>query len=350
MCREKSGRSVSASRLLVPITSVAGTSEIREATPKVLDFTEVMYLPTFRNPGPWGIFDAEGAAIEGTVNFLGPGRHPFHQSLTVTPEPPEATCNEPDLVYVGEIMNHFGHFLTQTLSRFWYLRERPSARLLFHSLEPKAQLFSFPHIARIFEALGLREEQFVRFEVPTLVQRLTVPQPSFEEMHFAHQIYAECLREIGAFFTQGEALPDERPLYLSKARLGRGVHRLVNEQEMEDEFARQGVRIVHPETLSVAEQINTLRRHRTLLGCVGSHFHLTPVLPEGRRIVGLHYLEDISSNFLMLDKLSGNKASYYYAPSTKEITKEIADPQFIFMRAFRIDDPVDVARELLNRI
>jgi len=107
---------------------------------------------------------------------------------------------------------------------------------------------------------------------------------------------------------------------------------------------------VHPETLSVAEQINTLRRHRTLLGCVGSHFHLTPVLPEGRRIVGLHYLEDISSNFLMLDKLSGNKASYYYAPSTKEITKEIADPQFIFMRAFRIDDPVDVARELLNRI
>ncbi len=236
------------------------------------------------------------------------------------------------------------------MSRFWYLRERPSARLLFHSFEPKAQLFSLPYVAQVFEALGLREEQFVRFEVPTLVQRLTVPQPSFEEMHFAHQIYAECLREIGAFFTQGDVVADEGPLYLSKARLGYGVTRLVNEQEMEDEFARQGVRIVHLENLSVAQQIDTLRRHRTLLGCVGSHFHMTPMLPEGRRIVGLHYIEDLSSNFLMLDELSGNKASYYYAPSTNEITKEIADPKFVFMRTFRIDDPVDVARELLHRI
>ena len=44
---------MSAAQLLVPITSVAGTSDIRETMPKVLDFTEVMYLP-YRNPGPWG--------------------------------------------------------------------------------------------------------------------------------------------------------------------------------------------------------------------------------------------------------------------------------------------------------
>ena len=176
------------------------------------------------------------------------------------------------------------------------------------------------------------------------MQGLTVPQPSFEHMHFAHQIHAECLREIGAFFTHGDVLSDEGPLYLSKARLDRGVHSFVNEQEMEDEFARQGVRIVHPETLSIAQQIDILRRHRTLLGCVGSHFHSTVMLPEGRRIVGLTYADYLHSNFELHDKLSGNKASYYYAPSTKKID----DPNFMW--AFRIDDPVDVARELLQRI
>ena len=336
---------MSAAQLLVPCTSVVGASDIRETIPKVLECTEVMYLP-YRNPGPWGIYDAQGAAIEGTINFRGPGRQPLNQSVTVTPEPAEVTCNEPDLVYVGEIFAHFGHFLIQTLSRFWYLRERPSARVLFHSMFNTAQLFGhFPFVAQIFEALGLREEQFVRFEVPTLVQGLTVPQPSFEEMHFAHPIYAECLREIGAFFSQGDVLADEGPLYLSKVRVDVGVNHLVNEQEIEDEFARQGVRIVHPETLSMAQQIDTLRRHRTLLGCTGSHLHSTVMLPEGRRIVGLNYIEQINANFALLDKLSGNKASYYYAPSAKRVD----DPKFLGY-SVRIDDPVDVARELLQRI
>ncbi|WP_407688582.1 glycosyltransferase 61 family protein [Mycobacterium sp. HUMS_1102779] len=340
---EPAGRSMSAAQLLVPCTSVIGASDIRETIPKVLECTEVMYLP-YRNPGPWGIYDAQGMAIEGAINFRGPWREPRHQSVTVTPEPAEAICNEADLVYVGEIMDHFGHFLTQSLSRFWYLRERPSARVLFHSMWNATQLFSFQHVAQIFEALGLREEQFVRFEVPTLVQSLTVPQPSLEEMHFAHQIYAECLREIGAFFTQGDVHADEGPVYLSKTRLNVGVRRFVNEQEIEDELARQGVRIVHPETLSLPQQIDTLRRHRTLLGCCGSAFHSTLMLPEGRRIVGLNEFETLNSNFELFDKLSGNNASYYYAPSTKQVD----DPKFLV--ASRIDDPVGVARELLQRI
>lgn len=336
---------MSPAQLLVPCTSVAGTSDIRETIPKVLDCTEVMYLP-HRQQGPYGIYDAQGAAIEGTINFRGPARRPLRQrqSMTVTPEPAEATCNEPDLVYVGEIFPHFGHFLTTTLSRFWYLRERPSARVLFHSKFKTAQLFEHQHVAQMFEALGLREEQFVQLEVPTLLQRLTVPQPSFEENHFAHQIYAECAREIGARLTQGDVPADEGPLYLSKARLDVGVRRIVNEQEMEDELARQGVRIMHPETLSIPQQIDTLRRHRTLLGSVGSAFHSTVMLPEGRRIVGLNHIERLNANFELFDKLSGNKASYYYAPSTKTVD----DPKF--MLSVRIDDPADVARALLQQI
>ena len=334
--------SMSAAQLLVPITSIAGTSDIRDTVPKVMDSNDVIYLP-HRNPGPWGIYDAQGAAVEGTVNFRGPMRVPVNQQMTVTPEIADATCSESDLVYVGEIFAHFGHFLTQTLSRFWYLRERPSARLLFHSMFNTAQLFSFEFIAQIFHALGLRQEQFVRFEVPTLVRGLTVPYPSFEEMHFAHQIHGECLREVGAFFTKGDVRADDRPLYLSKTRIDVGVNCIVNEQEIEDELARRGVRIAHTENLSMSQQIEILRRHRTLLGTVGSHFHSTVMLQEGHRIVGLNVIETLNANFQVLDKLCGNEASYFYAPYTK-----VDHPKF--MTASRIDEPVDVAREMLQRI
>lgn len=336
---------MSATQLLVPCTAVGGKSDIRETLPKVLDCSEVMYLP-YRQRGHWGIYDAQGKAIEGTINFRGPARRPIRpsQSMTVKPEPAEETCDEPDLVYVGEIVGHFGHFLTTSLSRFWYLRERPSARLLFHSRMKAAELFRLQHVAQTFQALGIREEQFVQLEVPTVLRSLTVPQPSFEENHFAHRIYTECAREIGARLARSAVLVDERPLYLSKARLGVGVHRIVNEREMEDELARHGVQIMHPETLSLPQQIDTLRRHRTLLGCVGSAFHSTVMLPEGRRIVALNHRDYLNSNVELFDKLSGNDASYYYTPSTEKVD----DPKF--MNAFRIDDPADVARELLQRI
>jgi len=101
-----------------------------------------------------------------------------------------------------------------------------------------------------------------------------------------------------------------QPVFLS--RTGADSLRVIRgEAELERRLEQQGVRIVHPENLSLSEQIALFNTHKVFIGCWGSAFHNILFSLNPSVIVTHVICEEVPhSNFLMIDAIQRNAANY----------------------------------------
>ena len=63
-------------------------------------------------------------------------------------------------------------------------------------------------------------------------------------------------------------------IYLSRSKLTNDLRKIIHEEELESLLRRSGWRIVHPENLSISEQLTALDDARVIAGNLGSAMHL----------------------------------------------------------------------------
>lgn len=333
--------------MLRPCTEIWGSVTLRDAVPGIVTYRDVTYVP-YQHGAAWGIFDADGQAVEGSVDMHGPNGVPEHQILEWAGQA-EAQAEEDVYIYAGRFNPHYGHFLVNTLSRLWplALAAPPAGRLLFHGGGTPADWFTLPFARESFGALGLGAGDIRRFTVPTRINTLIVPRPCFQEQHFVHRVFAALCHHIGARLLQGHmprtGLP---PVYLSKSGLTSGVGRVVNEAPLEARLRDAGVEIIHPEQLSLAEQITLFVERPAVLGTIGSAFHTSVFAPPHARLLALSPIPGPNSNYLLIDAVNGNNAQYFYADGAALVRPQ-GDP---FITSFQIPEPELAADILLTQL
>ena len=317
-----------------------GTSDIVDGLPELRTVRDAIYLP--RAPGaPWGLFGPDGERLGEA------GDVPAGSDLSAVLAGSIETAPDEPYLYLGPMVLHYGHFVTDVLSRLWPLVASPDepVRLLCHRLEPPGVWRETGFLPEIVARLGHGLDDIAAFDRPVRLRRVAVPAPSFRGMSHAHAVYGDLCRHVGRpFWSQTEVDTVETPVYLSKARLPGGLTHAVNDGELADELARRGVDVVHPERLSFAEQVALFARRTIVLGTIGSAFHTSLFSAPRRRIVGLNFAEHLNSNFGIFDRLNGNAAFYYFQARPEYV----GEPGFDMSWVLR--DPAGIAAELLDRI
>lgn len=224
-----------------------------------------------------------------------------------------------DYLYIGNLVSHYGHFLIDTLSRFWPLLREPDRTfvLLAHAPKQDMRWQDVPVIGEILARFGRSAEDIVTFSAPRRVRRVTIPNPAFVERSHTHAVFGELMRFVGGAFWSPEMVDrDERPAYLSKSRLAGGVSRLTNEPDLERELERRGFDVVHPETLTLPERVTFFARRRFVASTASSFLHTSLMSAPGRRILAINIHEHLHANYALFDRLSGDRAFYYFAPGS----------------------------------
>src|SRR5438270_3385218 len=85
--------------------------------------------------------------------------------------------------------------------------------------------------------------------------------------------------------------------------------------EIEYILQPEGVRIVHPEELDLAEQIKLMNAHDRLCGSVGSALHTGLFALSRKRIVYLVPQPKVNSNSMNIDGAKGHVSSFLFCPS-----------------------------------
>lgn len=288
---------------------VWGNCRIIEADPAIETHDDALYAPAqggFNALEPRGVFDAGGDLIRAGAYYRGVRKVPINYALTAPVDRRDAAmAPAPAYLYGGPLLDHYGHFLTASLARLWpFIRDDTiDLPILMHAETDIDVLFSRSYIASILGSLNLDRSRFVRFSEPTIVRRLIVPAPAFEEQKVGHRVYGEMCRAIGADVASHPAQTD-RPAYLSKHKTVGGALRIGNETEMFPLLEAAGIDIVCPEQLPWPEQVDLFASRRFVVG-MGSPLHTAIFTPPIGWTVGLAPNRLVNTNMLLMDRFRG---------------------------------------------
>jgi Glycosyltransferase 61 len=219
-------------------------------------------------------FEADGAVARDTVCLRGRGEL-VPEGLAAPDGPREeetAAVHEDEVVWGGQLFNHYGHFLCESVSRLWPILpggELAGVPVVFASLPGQKGDDEPPFAREWLSAFGVR-----RVEAPehgkTRFARMFVPEPAWRLNAW---IAAE-IREIHLHARAGlelPVLPPREVVWLSRSGLGR--HRRAYDEALLEWLLEPHVSIVSPEAMPLAAQVAALEDARTVAGVVGSAFH-----------------------------------------------------------------------------
>lgn len=193
-------------------------------------------------------------------------------------------------LYGGHWIQHFGHFVIETLSTLWPTGEEP-AGLVFHKyLRRPVQREEW--MLRLLELAGYGglAVEVVTGRRSLRVEQLVVPSRSVVANGWGHPQAREVWERVAAPYSGG----GPRRVFLTRTafhedqrrRDGRRVRSTPErDQALDRAFAAVGFEVVAPETLSIEDQLRLVASAEVLAGGSGSALHLSAFAPRGARVL-----------------------------------------------------------------
>lgn len=163
----------------------------------------------------------------------------------------------------GEFSESYGHFLLEVVSRLWisqFIDIRQYKFIMNPTDRHRWQL-------DILKALGINPNQILYLHHPTRCERLHIPVQSFVLRKYTSTLAYNTWKKIGDYYDMGVG-PDK--IYVSRSKLKNNRRRLLNEKEVEKVLSSHGFSIIHPQELSIRNQVNLFRNARIIVGPSGS--------------------------------------------------------------------------------
>ena len=230
-------------------------------------------LSPFRR-GPFGIQRYHATASAGPVDALGPVliSSRAHRPLRL-PGRPITTAEIPgQTLWGGVFYAHFGHFITEFLPKLLSLQSLahryPDANILTLAAPDAPPGPLPPHVLWFLSNLGIDPARLVLCSAASRIEQLLVAPTPFAGRFRYHP---RLLPLIDASPWAQVPATGER-LFLSRSQLSAKA-RVLNITEIEQTYADAGYRVIHPETLTLTDQIAQICGARAIVGENGSALH-----------------------------------------------------------------------------
>jgi hypothetical protein len=175
-------------------------------------------------------------------------------------------------IFAGYLFPHYGHFLLESLSRLWFIRQNPHLPLVWLGVHNQNEFNAMQR--ELFDLYRVQNPMYIVTE-QTSVENLVVPHDGYiiHTRYSPEQIKALKLRD-GC-----DTVPGKK-VWLSRSKLDKGI--VYNEREFERILEANGWTIYHPQEHSIREQVDMLADAEEIAGVEGSALHTLVLIPEYR--------------------------------------------------------------------
>jgi len=273
------------------------------------------------------LYDSNGEIIEESTFIRGPNNYrPKNESKNIKFNNYQVV-NEPS-VYCGNISPKWGRFLTEGISRLWFLYEQPNLKSFFcnnNRANNVRELLKFSSIRNLFY-----------LNSPTLFKKVWLPYASFQNYYKAFKIHKVAPEEIA--YNLGPYKSNGRMLYYARTELPKERRQINGELEIIDFLKAKGIDICYPEKLSMKEQVRLVNEYNYIIGFLGGALHsiLFRVNHDPFEVITLTH-SSASPNYYFIDELKNIKNTYIYKTIKRDVSSKkkksrqnmIADVKYI---------------------
>ncbi len=209
----------------------------------------------------------------------------------------------------SEWPGHFGHLMTEQLSRMWaWERVRqlePDVKVLLTLQHDREPAVLAPFEIDVLAAFGIMPDDVHVFTNPCRPERLYASTGMFSLPRFIHPEMARIWDRVGDHVARS-AEKRERPRRLFVTRrpsLKRSCH---NVAEVEAFFVERGFEVVHPEDHPLSEQVALFRAADTIAGFAGSGLFSLAFCRTPKRVFALGPDAYTARNEYLISALRGH--------------------------------------------
>jgi len=186
-------------------------------------------------------------------------------------------------LYLGHLILHFGHLLTELLSRTWLDASLlpPGTRLLMHRRRGSLATWEDKDFhgtilaRRILKTAGLGEMELEFVEEDSIYERVFTPSPLNVYTIGARPEFSQVADRLAAEMTLPVPSMNQKigaKIFYSRSKLPPERRKYYNAKDVNAVFEAHGFMIVHPQELSLEEQISLARHASLIAGEEGSAF------------------------------------------------------------------------------
>ncbi|WP_134767361.1 glycosyltransferase 61 family protein [Nocardioides sp. 1609] len=298
---------------------------------------ELGRLRTFSRPDRYlrgAVHDAEGRLVVSSQKLSVP-HHPW-----VAADPARARVNnraellQGRWMYGGHWVQHFGHFIVETITTLWPTGQEPVG-LVFHKYL-HGPVTQERWMLRLLElaGYGALPVEIVGGARARRVEQLVVPSRSVVANGWGHPQAREVWERVVSPFRGG----GPRRVFLTRSAFNDAQRRAGSrrarssperDRAMDGAFRAAGFDVVAPETLALEDQLRLVADAEVVAGGSGSALHLTAFAPAGTRVVEIGDERNPAHPVGMqrvIDHLGGHPHRFLRGDlSTADLQRRIAD-------------------------
>lgn len=256
----------------------------------------------------YGIFDKNNKLITQSLQYRGK-----HHNFIPPKIPKNAPYIDADAIYIGNIYQHFGHFLVEHLNRLWGAVGKQNLKYIFinnRGINVKNFVYDF------MATFGVQKQDVIILTTTTKFKKLYIPSQTFNmsgacidyAMSAGYQSMAKNVRGAGY----------ER-VYMSRTKLPENL-KTIGEERFENIFIKNGYKVIYPETMTIAEQIAAVADAKYLAGCSGTALHWALCMKPGGTVIAFKRNskpDDFIRTQYMLNTITGLNSVFITASTEK---------------------------------
>jgi capsular polysaccharide biosynthesis protein len=216
--------------------------------------------------------------------------------------------------------SHFGHLLTEVVSRLWgwdeAKRRNPGLKALFHPKKKRGAALE----RQLFTAFGIAEEDLVPVDDPVWVESVASASPMWHnaEPHFVHPDLTDTWARLttGLLSRASDVATSPRIFVSRDDDLSHRACR--NVREVEAAFAAQGFTVVHPERHPLPDQARLFHEARVVAGFGGSGMFNVMHTDRLDALIVLNHTAYFPRNEHLFAALKGGESHYFWSPADVE--------------------------------
>ena len=189
-------------------------------------------------------------------------------------------------IYLGHYNEVYGHFILESLSRVWALKEFKSFNFYYVFLRVRNdQLTGSKYTAKFLYELGIPLSNVIILDEPAKFHEIYIPSPLFDLGRSIHPVQIELYRSLSISAALKSSRKFGRKLYLSRKLLPLGQHKFLNEADIESIFGLYEFDIIYPEKCDFYDQMRAYAHADYLSGASSSALHNSVFSPENTKII-----------------------------------------------------------------